>query len=87
MQVLNRTHLKLRVWERGTGETLACGTGACAAMVAARARGLVDAKATVSLPGGDLVIEWQGDSIHSDDKVFMTGPVAVVYEGIVGIPK
>lgn len=82
MQVLSRSHLKLRVWERGAGETLACGTGACAAMVAARARGLVDAKATVSLPGGDLVIEWQGDSIHSTDKVFMTGPVAVVSEGV-----
>lgn len=82
MQVLSRTRLKLRVWERGAGETLACGTGACAAMVAARARGLVDAKATVSLPGGDLMIEWQGDGIQSTDKVFMTGPVAIVYEGV-----
>jgi diaminopimelate epimerase len=83
-QVLSRTHLKVRVWERGAGETLACGTGACAAMVAARIRGFVDSKATVSLPGGDLIIEWAGDSIDSRDTVTMTGPVALVYEGLWG---
>lgn len=81
MQVLARDHLKVRVWERGTGETLACGTGACAAMIAARVRGLVDSKATVSLPGGDLTIEWTGDSMENHDAVLMTGPVALVAEG------
>lgn len=81
MQVLSRNHLKIRVWERGAGETLACGTGACASMVAAKIRGLVDERVTVSLAGGDLVIEWPGDSIRSDDRVKMTGPVAVVFEG------
>lgn len=84
VQVLERDHLKVRVWERGAGETLACGTGACAAMVAARVRGLVEEKCTVSLPGGDLVIEWAGDSVESRDRVRMTGPVALVYQGIWG---
>jgi diaminopimelate epimerase len=81
VQVLARDHLKVRVWERGAGETMACGTGACAAMVAARIRGLVDSKATVSLPGGDLIIEWAGEDISSRAVVRMTGPVAKVFEG------
>lgn len=82
IQVIDRSHIKLRVWERGTGETLACGTGACAAMVAAKIRGLVNERVAVSLPGGDLVIEWAGENINSKERVRMTGPVALVYEGI-----
>lgn len=78
VQVLARDHLKVRVWERGAGLTLACGTGACAAMVAAFIREKVDAVATVSLPGGDLKIEWQG----MEHPVWMTGPVAKVFEGV-----
>lgn len=81
-QVLSRDHIELRVWERGAGETLACGTGACATAVAARVKGLVDERVTISLAGGDLVIEWAGSSIEDHDVVKMTGPVAVVYEGV-----
>ena len=66
--------LEVRVWERGAGETQACGTGACAALVAASSRGLVPRKATVSLPGGDLYIDWR-------EHVFMTGPARRVFEG------
>ncbi|MFT0891058.1 diaminopimelate epimerase [Pseudochelatococcus sp. G4_1912] len=71
-QVLGRDHLKLRVWERGAGETRACGSGACAAAIAAMKRGLVDRRVRVSLPGGDLTIEWR-----ADDHVLMTGPTAL----------
>lgn len=77
MQVLDRSHLAVRVYERGVGETLACGTGACAAMVAGYARGLLDDTVTVSLRGGDLVIRWQG----GDSAVQMTGPAVTVFEG------
>ena len=77
VQVINKGRLKVRVWERGSGLTLACGTGACAAMVAARMRGLVQQKAIVALPGGDLEMEWQGVG----HPVWMTGPVATVFEG------
>jgi diaminopimelate epimerase len=66
--------LEVRVWERGAGETQACGTGACSALVAASSRGLVPRKAIVSLPGGDLYIEW-------GESVFMTGPARRVFEG------
>ncbi len=72
-----RDHIILRVWERGAGLTKACGSGACAALVAAVRRDLADRKATVSLPGGDLVIEWR----ESDGHVLMTGPVAFEHEG------
>ena len=70
----------MRVWERGTGETLACGTGTCATVVAAILNGLVDAdkKITVHLVGGDLEIEWSG---HEEDSVFMTGPATTVFTG------
>jgi diaminopimelate epimerase len=64
------------VWELGTGETLACGTGACAAGVAAAARGLTDRKVDVALPGGTLTIEWR-----DDNHVVMTGPSSVAYRG------
>ncbi len=71
-------HIVLRVWERGAGITRACGSGACAALVAAVRRELSDRKATVSLPGGDLVIEWR----KSDGHVLMTGPVELEREGV-----
>ena len=74
-QVLDRTRIKMRVWERGAGITLACGTGACATLVAARLEGRVDSKATVGLPGGDLLVHWEGD------QVWMTGPAELVFVG------
>jgi diaminopimelate epimerase len=77
-QVKARDRIRLRVWERGAGLTRACGTGACAAVVAAHRRGLVDRKATVEMDGGELVIEWR----ESDDHVLMTGPVAVEFTGV-----
>jgi diaminopimelate epimerase len=76
VQVLAPEHLRLAVWERGAGLTLACGSGACAALVNAARRGLVGRRATISLPGGDLVIEWRGDG-----HVLMTGPVATAFTG------
>ena len=81
VQVLSPTHLKMKVWERGAGPTLACGTGACALTVAAILAGVgpkQDTPVTVTLPGGDLVIEWQS----SDNKIFMTGPAQAVYSGV-----
>jgi diaminopimelate epimerase len=77
MQILSPQHIRLRVYERGTGETLACGTGACGAVVAGRLQGLLDAEVTVSLRGGDLVIKWDGEG----HPVWMSGPAATVYEG------
>jgi diaminopimelate epimerase len=75
-QILSRARLRLRVWERGDGLTLACGSGACAALVAAHRRGLTDRRAEIIADGGTLTIEWR-----SDDHVVMTGPVAVSFEG------
>ena len=77
MEIISKNEVNLRVYERGAGETQACGTGACAAVVSGRLRGLLDSKVTVHLPGGDLEIEWAGEG-HS---VNMTGPVSSVYEG------
>jgi len=77
VQVLSPEKLRVRVWERGTGVTLACGTGACAAMVAANRRGLCGSRAEVLLDGGPLTIEWLGDDSH----VVMIGPAALVYRG------
>ena len=76
-EIRARDHIRLRVWERGAGLTKACGTGACAALVAAARRGLTDRKATLELDGGDLVIDWR----EPDDHVIMTGPVAIEFEG------
>ena len=77
MQWIDSGHIALRVYERGTGETLACGTGACAAVVAGRLRGLLDQRVRVSLPGGELVIEWLGEN----HPVMMSGPAQTVFEG------
>ncbi|MDH3286946.1 MAG: diaminopimelate epimerase [Betaproteobacteria bacterium] len=77
MQIVSRRQVRLRVYERGAGETLACGTGACAAVVAARARGLLDERVMVSTRGGDLGISWAGDG----EAVMMTGPAVTVFEG------
>jgi diaminopimelate epimerase len=77
VEVLNRNHIRMRVWERGSGITQACGTGACASAVAAIRRGLTDHKVTVSLEGGDLDIEWRDDG-----HVIMTGPVAESFTGV-----
>ena len=76
-QVVDRGFIRLRVYERGVGETRACGTGACAAVVSARLQGLVDEKVKVSLPGGKVRIRWQG----LGSPVRMTGPATLVYEG------
>jgi diaminopimelate epimerase len=75
-QVLSPECVRLRVWERGVGETLACGSGACAAAVALQRRGLVGARVAVQLPGGSLDIEWEGQG-----TVWMTGPAQFVFEG------
>lgn len=77
MQVIDRRHIKLRVYERGAAETLACGSGACAAAVIGMERNLLDEKVEVSLPGGDLAISWKGRG----QPVFMTGPAVSVFEG------
>ena len=77
MQIVDRQHIHLRVYERGAGETLACGSGACAAVVVGRQRRWLDDKVTVSLPGGNLKIQWPGEG-HS---VTMTGPAVSVFEG------
>jgi diaminopimelate epimerase len=77
VQIVDRTQIKLRVWERGAGATLACGTGACAAVAVLRRRGKVDAEVAVELPGGRLTIRWD-DPQHT---LWMTGPAAFVYEG------
>ncbi len=77
MQILTRQHIKIRVHERGAGETLACGTGACAAVVAGIRHGLLDARVDVDARGGRLTIEWQGGDSH----VLMTGPAQTVFEG------
>jgi diaminopimelate epimerase len=76
VQVKGRDFLKMRVWERGAGLTMACGTGACASAVAAYKKGLTGPKVTVNLPGGDLYIE-----VEESGRVYMTGPAAEVYTG------
>ena len=79
MQVLDRHRIALRVWERGAGETLACGSGACAAAVAGIARGLLDTPVEVETRGGTLTVAWAG----GENAVFMKGPAATVYEGTI----
>ena len=79
MQIVNRQHVKLRVFERGAGETLACGTGACAAAVAGILRGRLDSPVRISARGGELSIAWQGPG----QPVLMTGPAVTVFEGTI----
>jgi diaminopimelate epimerase len=77
VELRSRRQISLRVWERGVGETLACGSGACAAVAVLRRRGSVDADVTVALPGGELEIGWSGPG----ETLWMTGPAAFVFEG------
>ena len=77
MEVISSREVRLTVWERGAGKTLACGTGACAAVVSGRLRGWLDEEVAVHLPGGRLVISWRGD----DEPVWMRGPAVQVFEG------
>ena len=77
VQVLSPNHIRMRVWERGSGETFACGTGSCACVVAGVLNGLTERKVTVSLLGGDLEIEWN----EENNRVYMTGPAVTVFEG------
>ncbi|MDF1618082.1 diaminopimelate epimerase [Petrocella sp. FN5] len=78
VRVKDENNIEMRVWERGSGETLACGTGACATLVAAVLNGKTNRKATVDLLGGQLIIEWDKETNH----VFMSGPAVTVFEGI-----
>jgi diaminopimelate epimerase len=77
--LLNLRSIKLRVWERGVGETPACGSGACAAVVIGQQQNLLDANVTVELPGGDLAVEWQGGAT----AVYLVGPAIWVYDGVI----
>jgi diaminopimelate epimerase len=81
MQVLDRSQVRLRVFERGAGETLSCGTGACAAVVAGMTRGLLDSPVNVETRGGTLTISWAGE----DSPVMMTGPAELVFDGEIEI--
>jgi diaminopimelate epimerase len=81
MQILNRNEIKLRVFERGAGETLACGTGACAAVVSGIRRGMLDSPVKVHTRGGDLQIAWGGIVNDVAQPVIMTGPAVTVFEG------
>jgi diaminopimelate epimerase len=82
-QIVNRSDLRLRVWERGAGETLACGTGACAAVLAGIRAGLLDSPVQVRARGGELRIDWDGGG---DAGVRMTGPASKVFEGEIDLP-
>jgi diaminopimelate epimerase len=77
VKVTDNREIHVRVWERGAGETLACGTGACASAVAAYLNGLTEREVTVHLPGGDLLINWS----EEDNHVYMTGPAVEVFSG------
>jgi diaminopimelate epimerase len=77
MQVVDRGHIRLRVYERGAGETLSCGTGACAAVVTGIIRGLLQSTVEVNMHGGDLTVRWKGE----DQPVWMTGPAVAVFDG------
>jgi diaminopimelate epimerase len=82
MQIMDRHNIRLRVWERGVGETLACGTGACAAAVTGIRWGLIDSPVSVHTRGGELQIAWQGE----EGRVLMTGPAKIVFDGEIEIP-
>jgi diaminopimelate epimerase len=79
VEIVSRSHARQRTWERGTGETLACGSGACATAVASILRGVTEPRLRIELRGGDLDIEWPGGS----ESVLMTGPAATVFTGTI----
>lgn len=81
VQVVSRNYLKMRVWERGSGETLACGTGTCATVVASILNGITEDEVTVKLLGGELIIKWD----RASNLVYMTGPAKVVFDGVIEI--
>lgn len=81
VELVNREYVKMRVWERGTGETLACGTGACASVVACILNGLTEDEVTIRLLGGELTIRWD----RGENTVYMTGPAKVVFDGTIEI--
>jgi len=81
VRIMDRNNIKMRVWERGTGETLACGTGCCASAVASILNGHTDDKVTVHVLGGDINIEWNRETNH----IFMTGPAKIVFEGEIAL--
>ncbi len=83
VEIASRTRFRQRTWERGTGETLACGSGACAVAVVAILRGVAEPRVTISLRGGDLDLAWEGGEGH----VFMTGPAAEVYTGEIAVEE
>ena len=87
MQVIDRSRIRLRVWERGAGETLSCGTGACAAVVAGIRRGLLDPIVSVDTRGGPLTIRWAGAENALNCAVWLTGPAATVFEGEIEIDE
>jgi diaminopimelate epimerase len=86
MQIVSRSHILLRVYERGAGETLACGTGACAAVVAGIRLGLLDSRVDVHARGGVLTVEWAGITEGLQAPVMMTGPATTVYQGTIDVP-
>lgn len=86
MQILDRHTIRLRVFERGSGETLSCGTGACAAVVAGILQDQLDSPVVVHTRGGDLVIEWAYQEHGTSAEVFMTGPASTVFEGVITLP-
>ncbi len=79
VKIVNRNNVNMRVWERGTGETLACGTGCCATAVACILNGFTDNIVTVHVKGGDIVVEWN----QEDGHIYMTGPAEIVFEGVI----
>jgi len=81
MQIVDRQIIRVRVYERGAGETLACGSGACAAVVAGRLWGQLDERVKVFLNGGELMVSWQGEG----EPVMMTGPATTVYQGHIAL--
>lgn len=83
MQVLDRDRIRLRVFERGVGETLACGSGACAAVVAGRLAGLLNKKVTVDMPGGEMMAHWAGGRKGRSAGVVLSGPAVSVYDGAI----
>ena len=83
MQIISRSHISLRVFERGAGETLACGTGACAAVAAGQRRGVLDGEVQVDLPGGTAMVYWEGPGQH----IWLTGPATTVFTGSIDLTR